>query len=73
MDRTYVRAMESRPPPAPASAWATLSLCWAAGLVGVDCVDCVISASFCCAVLEASSDMVVVALSRVVVGGGGGG
>ena len=25
----YVRVMERRPPPAPARAWATLSVCWA--------------------------------------------
>ena len=42
--RGYVRAMESRPPPAPARAWATLSLCCAAVLVGTAAVD---SASFC--------------------------
>ena len=27
--RPYVRVMERRPPPAPARAWATLSVCWA--------------------------------------------
>jgi hypothetical protein len=42
----YVRAMESNPPPAPASACATLSLCWAAVLWGSGAVD---SASFSCA------------------------
>lgn len=47
----YVKAMDSKPPPAPASAWATLSLCWAAELVATLCVD---SASFSCAVLVAA-------------------
>ena len=42
----YVKAMDSSPPPAPASACATLSLCCAAVLCGTDEVD---SMSFSCA------------------------
>ena len=34
VEMSYVRAMDSRPPPAPARAWATLSLCCAAVLFG---------------------------------------
>lgn len=40
--RGYVSAMAARPPPAPASAWAMLSLCWralAAGIVSRGAVD----------------------------------
>ena len=33
--RGYVRVIASNPPPAPASAWAMLSLCWAAEVAGV--------------------------------------
>ena len=32
---TYVKVIESRPPPAPASAWAILSPCWAAEMACV--------------------------------------
>jgi hypothetical protein len=53
--RGYVRAMESSPPPAPASACATLSLCCAAVLCGTAAVD---SVSFCCA-FSWVSDMAV--------------
>jgi hypothetical protein len=41
----YVRAMERIPPPAPARACATLSLCWAVVPTGGCCVD---SAGFSC-------------------------
>lgn len=37
--RAYVKAMDSSPPPAPARACATLSLCWATALEGALCVD----------------------------------
>jgi hypothetical protein len=56
--RAYVRAMDSSPPPAPASACATLSLCCAAVLWGSGAVD---SASLNCASCFASA-MVVVAM-----------
>ena len=48
----YVKAMDSSPPPAPASACATLSLCCAAELDGTLCVD---SASFSCVVFCADA------------------
>lgn len=59
MDKAYVKAMDSSPPPAPASACATLSLCWAAVPRGSACVD---SASFSC-VFSCTVDM---AWGRVV-------
>ena len=35
----YVRLMERRPPPAPARAWATLSVCWDAAAIMVVSTD----------------------------------
>ena len=35
MEAPYVRAIESRPAPAPARAWATLSLCWDTAVVAI--------------------------------------
>jgi len=61
---SYVRAMDSSPPPAPASACATLSLCWAAVLCGTEDTD---SASFCCA-FSWACDMVVVVVVVVLCG-----
>jgi hypothetical protein len=62
MKGTYVSAMLSNPPPAPATACATLSLCCAAVLVGTEAVD---SASFCCAVSVETRDMLLECVVKI--------
>lgn len=64
--RSYVSAIESSPPPAPASACATLSLCWAAVLCGTEDTD---SASFCCAFSWACDMVVLCGRARVLMAG----